>query len=141
MFAAIVLVYTARDAWAQDEKGVTITPVNPKPEPSKAGNSCTDKDTPKVDDQDCAEVNDLARQSLQIYIQLKNVQQKYNDARDADPQWSDLNRQNTEVGAKLQAAVTRIQNKIDKDQKTWVFNPATMKPQHPAPPAATAEKK
>ncbi len=79
---------------------------------------------PALSLEDHDKIADLARQSLQVYIQKSQVQKKYDEQRDADPQWQNLTRQDNTIGAQLAEEVKKVSAKVDAAK--WRFDPSTL---------------
>ena len=91
---------------------------------------------PKLAPEQKTRILELQKESLQFYIQIQQVQKKYEDALRADPEFVKLSKANDEVSAKLQAAVNEATKGID--QKKWTLDYQNLDFKPVTPPAAPA---
>jgi len=62
----------------------------------------------------------LQKKSLEYYIQIQNIQKKYDDMRNADPQYQDLTKRNEEATKSLTTLDAEVKKGVDLSK--WQIN-------------------
>jgi hypothetical protein len=84
----------------------------------------------------------ILKKNLQDYVRKQQIQKRYDDARDADPEYSALVRQDQELSKQLSDVVTETMKDVDKTKWQINYDDVGYMPAPPQfTPAAAPEKK
>lgn len=73
----------------------------------------------------------LQKQTLQIYIQMQEIQRRYENSMKADPQYADLSKKNDEITQQLTALSADIMKGVDPKKWNLNYDTVTLDPIKP----------